>query len=164
MPPKKLIPSKNYRAALLAVDVGKSLAGALGDIPVIAKAKTRLAAILERCEAHVGQRNPDGTWAFATDDGAVTYALVINAVVKAILRFGEDYQEGLVWIVVAHGLAEDAETNAKRAGFADVAHAWRLAYRVLGWMYSRFEDKPGVDKVWGPSVSLYEQIRKAAGI
>lgn len=164
MPPKKLIPSKNYRAALLAVDVGKSLAGALGDVDGLGKARTRLSAILARCEAGVGRRKEDGTWAFATDSGAVAYALVISAVVKAILKFGEEYQEGLVWIVVAHGLAEDAEANATKAGLAETAHAWRLAIRVLGWMYSRFDGRDGVDELWEPSVRFYEQIRRAAGI
>lgn len=164
MSPKRLLPSRNYRAAMLAVDLGKSVCGALHDVASVKRAAKRLEAILARCEVMVGRRREDGTWDIATEDGQVAYALVLSSVVKVALKFGEDIQEGLVWIIVAHGLAEDAEANAIRAGKLDVAHVWRLAYRVLGWMYSRYADNDGVDDVWEPSVGLYEQIRKAAGI
>lgn len=160
----RLTPSRNYRAALLAVDVGKATSGALHDVPYLFRAQARLSAVLARCEARIGGRETDGTWAFATDAGKVFYAMILKRVVQEITSFGEDIQEGLVWIVVAHGLAEDVEATARRCGQVDAARDWRIVFRVLGWMFSRHDALDEIEAVWEPSVALYERIRRAAEV
>ncbi len=78
----------------------------------------------------------------------------------AVNEQGAKTQDGLRWIITAHGLAEDAEATAIRGRRINLAHGWRLIYRVLGWMAAQYE----LDESWEPGLVLYDEIRSAANL
>jgi hypothetical protein len=155
-------PSLAYRSHMIAVDVCNAVYTSTDAIPALAMARARLGCLIRLCELRLGGRNEKGGWHFKNQKAHDAYAKTLGQVMDVVERQGAKTQDGLRWIVTAHGLAEDAELVARRGGRSQLAHTWRLIYRVLGWMVAQYEDQ--LDGSWVPGLALYDGIRRAANL
>lgn len=158
LPP--ITPSSAYRPHMIALDVCNAVYDATDKVPDYGKARTRLGTLIRRQEAALGGRDDEGRWLFRDDAAHRAYARALSYVMETVTRQGAKTQDGLRWIITAHGLAEDAERVAIRGRRLDLAHGWLLIYRVLGWMAGQYE----LDESWEPGLVLYDEIRRAANL
>lgn len=155
-----ITPSAAYRPHMIGLDVCNAVFDATGTIPGYAKARARLGTLIRRQEAALGGRNSEGGWHFKDKDAHRSYGRALSFVMETVTRQGKKNQDGLRWIITAHGLAEDAERVAIRGRRLDLAHGWRLIYRVLGWMADQYE----LDGSWEPGLVLYDEIKRAVNL
>lgn len=155
-----ITPSSAYRPHMIGLDVCNAVFDATDKVPGYAKARTRLGTLIRRQEAALGGRNEKGGWNFKDAAAHHAYAKALGYVMETVTRQGAKTQDGLRWIITAHGLAEDAEATAIRGRRLNLAHGWRLIYRVLGWMAAQYD----LDESWEPGVVLYDEIRRAANL
>lgn len=155
-----ITPSAAYRPHMIGLDVCNAVYDATDKVPGYGKARTRLGTLIRRQEAALGGRNEKGGWRFKDKAACDAYRRVLGFTMDTVTRQGAKTQDGLRWIITAHGLAEDAEATAIRGQRLDLAHGWRLIYRVLGWMADQYE----LDESWEPGLVLYDEIRRAANI
>lgn len=155
-----ITPSSAYRPHMIALDVCNAVVDATDKVPGYAKARARLERLVRRQESALGGRDDKGRWLFKDAAAHRSYARALSYVMETVVRQGKVNQDGLRWIITAHGLAEDAETIAIRGRRLELAHNWRLIYRVLGWMADQYD----LDDSWEPGLVLYDEIRRAANI
>lgn len=155
-----ITPSSAYRPHMIALDVCNAVFDATEKVPGYVKARHRLGALIRRQEAALGGRDEEGRWLFKDASAHRAYAKALGYVMETVIRQGTVNQDGLRWIITAHGLAEDAEATAIRGRRLELAHVWVLIYRVLGWMADQYD----LDESWEPGLVLYDEIRKAANI
>lgn len=160
---KFVTPSRAYRQHMVAIDVCHAVHTAISDLPALAKARARLGVLLPRLESHIGPKNREGGWCFASEAHFRAYKHTLQGVMAATLRQGEDTQDGLRWFIAALGLGESAFESAVEAGKPQLAYAWRLVLRVIGWMYSQYECEPWADASYGPGLALMDEIKKESG-
>ena len=155
-----ITPSSAYRPHMIGLDVCNAVYDATDTIPVYAKARARLGTLIRRQENALGGRNSEGGWNFKNKDALDSYRRVREFTLVAVNKQGSKTQDGLRWIITAHGLSEDAAATALRGRRLDIAHGWRLIYRVLGWIAAQYE----LDESWEPGLMLYDEIRRAANL
>lgn len=155
-----ITPSSAYRPHMIALDVCNAVYDATDKVPNYAKARARLGVLIRRQEGRLGGRNEKGGWNFKDKAAHRAYGRALSFVMETVTRQGAKTQDGLRWIITAHGLAEDAERVAIRGRRLGLAHGWQVIYRVLGWMAGQYE----LDESWEPGLGLYDEIRRAANL
>ena len=160
---KYVTPSRAYRQHMLAIDIAWAVYAAIDHLPDLANARSRLGVLLPRLEAHIGPKNREGGWCFSSEAHWRSYKHALQGVMAAVVRQGQDEQDGLRWFIAALGLGESAYDSADEAGKAQLAHAWRLVLRVIGWMFSVYEEEPWANDSYVPGLELMDEIKRESG-
>lgn len=138
-------PSTSLRRHMHGLDFCQAVHDATDDYPELLKARRVLARLIVRTSTHVGPKDDDGHWVFASEDHRQQYGRKLHDVVELTKTQGPETQDGYVWFILALGWGEDCFDFAAEGQKFGLAHCWRLILRVLGWMYERYEAYEGRD-------------------
>jgi len=163
---KGIVPSKHVRPHMLTLDIGQAVYDCTDEIEDLRKTRARLIYIMRSIMRMIGPKDVYGHWIFANTGGQRTYQRTLSQVMAEVFAVNKKTADGLQWIILLHGMAEDCEDLAKENGQFALAHRWKLVYRLMGWVHALFEPQYPDDASaeWAAAIMLYDRITKKIGM